>query len=175
LHITPQHTQPVVSATPHCRYRLTISDIYAGQPLIYGAVVQGVHPVGGCGEVTGDDGEHTALNAVSSDGQCRGQEGLECVTKNNQTFCPGDENNPGAQPTQALGTLVVHEFGHSFGDQGSDDHTGQRCEQRGAIAPDRAPSLNTHYASICPDVWARVQHSAVSRMLPEVNTPIEGP
>ncbi len=147
------------------------SEAYDNRPVIYGTVIQGVHPYGGCGDVVGNDGEHHALHEYSEDGQCCNQDGLRCVTKNNLTFCPGDEKKSHAQPVSFLASTIVHELGHSFGFKGADDHYAMACAERGAIPPNSIPGVTSRfYAEICPDVWARLRSGALSCLLPEVMT-----
>jgi hypothetical protein len=103
----------------------------AGSPylppgVVYGAVLDWNHILGGCGyELQGLDWVH--VSNTSFDGQCRNTPGLTCVFQYDEWQCPNLLSDPGAAPQIADRRLftaqtINHELLHNFGIRGNDDH-----------------------------------------------------
>jgi hypothetical protein len=103
----------------------------AGSPylppgVVYGAVVDWHHILGGCGyELQGLNRVH--VSATSVDGQCRNTPGLTCVLQYGEWQCPNLLSDPDWAPLLAdrrrfTAQSVNHELLHNFGFHGNDDH-----------------------------------------------------
>lgn len=104
----------------------------AGSPylppgVVYGAVLDWHHILGGCGyELQGLN--HVHVSATSFDGQCRNTPGLTCVLQYGEWQCPNLLSDPETAPMLADRRLftaqsINHELLHNFGFHGNNDHT----------------------------------------------------
>ncbi len=97
-----------------------VSPIY-GSDQMYVAVIHFRHHYAACGYA----GTDTIQSAVSSNGECRGQDGLVCVEHNGYQICENAlQNLYASTPTYFTAASVVHEIMHSFAEPGSDVHYG---------------------------------------------------
>ncbi|MBT3182371.1 MAG: hypothetical protein HN337_07690 [Deltaproteobacteria bacterium] len=102
---------------------------YHPDDVIYGAVVDWGHILGGCGyELQGIKKVRTS--DVSSDGQCRNVDGLKCIQipeVPDEWQCPNLIDDPDTGPMirdRRIFTAesIIHELLHPFGNKGNMDH-----------------------------------------------------
>ncbi|MBI4239210.1 MAG: hypothetical protein HY696_12455 [Deltaproteobacteria bacterium] len=165
---TPAEQEFLRTRDPAFCQRVSTDVYYGNRPVVYGAAIQAIHPFGGCGYITGFDGEHSPLRKTSSDGACRGQDGLTCVwRKSDQTsHCPGDEKHPQSTIAGMMRFSIAHELGHYFGDEGNDDHFGSpQCVDR--VGTERLAGKMDGNAGMCVDVWDRLRAAEPACLEPE--------
>ncbi len=99
---------------------------YASQPIYHVGVVHFGHPCAGCG-YGADPLQETPLQDTSSNGECRGQDGVECVERNGYSMClTGLADLYASTVTFFAASTIVHETMHNFGEGVDIDHYGTR-------------------------------------------------
>lgn len=92
-----------------------------GTNQMYVAVIHFSHHYAACGYA----GTDTIQSAVSSNGECRGEDGVACVEHNGYQMCENAlEYLYASTPTYFTASSVVHEIMHSFAEVGTDVHFG---------------------------------------------------
>lgn len=92
-----------------------------GTDQMYVAVIHFRHHYAACGYA----GTDTIQSAVSSNGECRGQDGLACVEHNGYQICENAvENLYASTASYFTAATLVHEIMHSFAEAGTDAHWG---------------------------------------------------
>jgi hypothetical protein len=100
--------------------------LYEPPGVIYGAVIDWHHILGGCGyELQELDWVH--VSATSFGGQCRNQPGLTCVFQYGEWQCPNLLDDPEwaaliEDRRRFTAQSINHEFLHNFGIRGIGDH-----------------------------------------------------
>jgi hypothetical protein len=123
-----------------------------GSHEVYVAVIHFSHKYAACGYA----GTDSIQSAVSSNGECRGVDGVACVPFNNYQICEDAVDHLYAStPTYFTATSVVHEFMHPFGPAGIDDHYGTAECNKAMNWPAYYFDFNyaQRYNGICPYIY----------------------
>lgn len=130
---------------------------FLGGNKAYLAVVDFFHMYARCGY----DDAGNRIGDRSAGGECRNQSGLACVDNGRYWMCPNTLSDLYADPDYFIACIIVHEFLHPFGSEGSYDHYGTaQCTSRTGMSAADAQSLNLFQQScgVCPDVFSRFRH-----------------
>jgi hypothetical protein len=128
-----------------------------GGSRVYISVVDFDHPYARCGY----DEQGNRISEVSVGGECRNRPGTPCVRKTSgraEWMCADAVNDLYADHDHFTACTVVHEFLHSFGDQGNFDHYGtQQCIARTGMTAQQAADREQFQRNcgLCPDVYQR--------------------
>ena len=122
---------------------------YLGDGYLYIAVLQFNHRYAACGYA----GTDTIQSPVSSGGECPGMDGQVCAKWEGLQVCPAAlPFLEGRTILDMAAEPVPHEFMHSFGDKGPDDHyTSEACQQVMGLAYDSDKAVT--YSDFCPNVY----------------------
>ena len=135
-------------------FRNTFVSPNLGDQYMYIAVLQFNYRYAACGYA----GTDTIQSAFSSHGECRGVDDEACVDWNGMQVCESvlEEFLDGHTPIDLAASPVIHEFMHSFGERGPDDHYGTAaCNQAMSWTPDHFDfEESEYYNGFCPDVYA---------------------
>lgn len=125
---------------------------YLGDEYMYVAVLQFNYHYAACGYA----GAETIQSQVSVDGECPGGDGQVCAEWSGMQVCPiALPLLEGLTPIDMAAEPIIHEFMHSFGDKGPDDHyLSEACQ----IALGREPDYwdgeeSEYYSGFCPIVY----------------------
>jgi hypothetical protein len=125
----------------------------SGDTRAYLAVMDFDHKFSRCGY---DSTGTTRVSDRSAGGECRNQPGLVCVDNGRYWQCPDSLTDLYSQPDHFPACTIVHEFMHSFGTAGNQDHYGTaECTARTGMSSSAATnrSLFQQHCGMCPDVY----------------------
>jgi hypothetical protein len=125
---------------------------WIGANQVYVAVVHYSHKYAACGYA----GSDTIQSVVSSDGECRGQDGVACVMNYGYQMCETAVDHLYASTeTFFAATTIVHEIMHGFSNRANDDHYATAsCKTVMGWDPGYFDfEEGQYYASMCPYVY----------------------
>lgn len=125
---------------------------FLGDEFIYVAVLHFNYRYAACGYA----GTDTIQSSISSAGECPGLDGQPCVEWEGMQVCPSAlPFLEGHTPIDLAANPLIHEFMHSFGDKGPNDHyTSEWCQQVMGWEPNHySVEEAEYYNDFCPYVY----------------------
>lgn len=125
---------------------------WIGDNQVYVAVVHYSHKYAACGYA----GSDTIQSAVSSNGECRGEDGIACVMNYGYQMCENALNHLYASTQNYFAAVtIVHEIMHGFSNRANDDHYATAsCKTVMNWEPTHFDfNEGQRYASMCPYVF----------------------
>jgi hypothetical protein len=139
-------------------FRNEFNSSWIGDNQVYVAVAHYSHKYAACGYA----GNDAIQSAVSSNGECRGEDGVACVMNYGYQMCENALNHIYARTeTYFAASTIVHEIMHGFSNRANDDHYATAsCKTIMGWGPTHFDlAEGQRYASMCPHVYDLFEES----------------